>query len=63
MRLRIDILPICLFFSAAVLLAGCETVAGASRGAGEDLENAGKAAKAVAEAPEKIDKKMREELW
>jgi len=67
MRFRIDVLLICLFFSASVLLAGCETVAGTSkgavRGAGEDLENAGKAAKAVAEAPGKIDKKMREELW
>jgi len=55
------------FLAAAILLCGCETVAGTSkgavRGAGEDLENAGKAAKAVAEAPGKIDRKMREELW
>ncbi len=57
----------CILFLAAVIISGCETVAGTSRGAvrgaGEDLETAGKAAKAVAEAPGKIDKKMREELW
>ncbi|MFA5320396.1 MAG: hypothetical protein WBE75_03640 [Candidatus Omnitrophota bacterium] len=54
-------------FLASFLIPGCETVAGtsrgAARGAGEDMENAGKAAKTVVEAPGKIDKKMREELW
>lgn len=53
--------------NAVILLSGCETVAGTSRGAvrgaGEDLEAAGKAAKTVVEAPGKIDRKMREELW